>query len=190
MDKEIAIIDSNVLCALGLKTILESLIPTASIRRFATFAEMEACGAERYAHYFVAEQIYFEHAAFFLPRKPKTIIMANGDRQKPPAGIPVLNVAQPEDMLIQQIVELHRHGQDYHHHASNAPSGTLTAREAEVLVLLAKGCINKEIADRLNISQTTVITHRKKIIEKLGIRSVSGLTVYAVMHGYIEAGSI
>ena len=57
-------------------------------------------------------------------------------------------------------------------------------------MLLANGCINKERADRLNISQSTVITHRKKIIEKLGIRSVSGLAVYAVMHGYIEAGSI
>lgn len=190
MNKEIAIIDSNVLCSLGLKTILGSLIPTASIRRFGTFAEMESSGADRYAHYFVAEQTYFEHAAFFLPRKPKTIIVANGDRQKAQAGIPVLNVAQPEEMLIKQIVELHRHGQGYHHHTSNAPGKALTAREAEVLVLLAKGCINKEIAGKLNISQTTVITHRKKIIEKLGIKSLSGLAVYAVMHGYIEAGSI
>ena len=49
---------------------------------------------------------------------------------------------------------------------------------------------NKEIADKLNISLTTVITHRKNITEKLGIKSVSGLTIYAVMNGYIEADRI
>lgn len=60
----------------------------------------------------------------------------------------------------------------------------------EVLVLITKGLINKEIADKLNISLTTVISHRKNITEKLGIKSVSGLAIYAVMRGYIEADSI
>ena len=60
----------------------------------------------------------------------------------------------------------------------------------EVLVLLVKGLINKQIADKLNISLTTVISHRKNIVEKLGIRSLSGLTIYAVMHGYVEADSV
>ena len=66
----------------------------------------------------------------------------------------------------------------------------LSSREIEVLVLITKGLINKEIADKLNISLTTVITHRKNITEKLGIKSVSGLTIYAVMNGYIEADRI
>jgi len=57
-------------------------------------------------------------------------------------------------------------------------------------VLITKGLINKEIADKLNISLTTVISHRKNITEKLGIKSVSGLTIYAVMHGYVEADRI
>ena len=59
-----------------------------------------------------------------------------------------------------------------------------------VIRQLTKGLINKEIADKLNISLTTVISHRKNITEKLGIKSVSGLTVYAVMNGYIEADRI
>lgn len=59
-----------------------------------------------------------------------------------------------------------------------------------MLVLLVKGLINKQIADKLNISLTTVISHRKNIVEKLGIRSLSGLTIYAVMHGYVEADSV
>ena len=60
----------------------------------------------------------------------------------------------------------------------------------EVITLIAKGLINKEIADKLHISLTTVISHRKNITEKLGIKSVSGLTIYAVMHGYIEVDEI
>ena len=66
----------------------------------------------------------------------------------------------------------------------------LSMREIEVLSLVARGFINKEIADKLNISLATVITHRKNITEKLGIKTVSGLTIYAVMCGYVEADSI
>ena len=75
------------------------------------------------------------------------------------------------------------------HAANGADDHDLSAREIEVLVLITKGLIN-EIADKLNISLTTVITHRKNIVEKLGIKSVSGLTIYAVMHGYIDADGI
>ena len=59
-----------------------------------------------------------------------------------------------------------------------------------VLTFIVRGYINKEIADKLNISLTTVISHRKNIMEKLNIRSISGLTIYAVMNGFIEAESI
>ena len=67
---------------------------------------------------------------------------------------------------------------------------TLSQREKEIITCVVKGMTNKEIADKLNISLTTVITHRKNIVEKLGIKSVSGLTIYAVMHGYIDADRI
>jgi DNA-binding NarL/FixJ family response regulator len=59
-----------------------------------------------------------------------------------------------------------------------------------VLSLIAQGFINKEIADKLNISQTTVVTHRQNITYKLGIKSVSALTIYAVMHGYVDINKI
>lgn len=66
----------------------------------------------------------------------------------------------------------------------------LSLREIEVLQLLVKGLTNKEIADKLNISLTTVITHRKNIQEKTGIKSLSGFTVYAVFNGYIDINEI
>lgn len=62
----------------------------------------------------------------------------------------------------------------------------LSKREQEVLGLLAQGLMNKEIADRLDISLTTVISHRKHLSEKLGIHSLAGLTVYAYTHGFLD----
>ncbi|PID93256.1 MAG: hypothetical protein CSA95_08355 [Bacteroidetes bacterium] len=56
----------------------------------------------------------------------------------------------------------------------------LTERELEVLIAITKGLSNKEIADELNISIHTVISHRKNISEKTGIKSISGLTIYAI----------
>ena len=56
--------------------------------------------------------------------------------------------------------------------------------------LIVQGYINKEIADKLNIGLTTVITHRKNIMDKLGLKSVSALTIYAVMNGYVDIHKI
>ncbi len=59
---------------------------------------------------------------------------------------------------------------------------SLTAREKDVLRLLLQGYSNKEVADKLVISAHTAIAHRKNIIEKTGIRSLSGLAVYALLN--------
>ena len=61
----------------------------------------------------------------------------------------------------------------------------LSERETDVLILLTKGLSNKEIADKLNISVHTVISHRKNIIEKTGIKSLPGLTIYAITNNVI-----
>jgi DNA-binding NarL/FixJ family response regulator len=66
-------------------------------------------------------------------------------------------------------------------------SHDLSERERDVLVLVARGLTNKEIASQLNISPHTVISHRKNIVHKTGIRSVAGLTVYAVLNKLIDS---
>jgi DNA-binding NarL/FixJ family response regulator len=75
-------------------------------------------------------------------------------------------------------------------HNQLAQNETLSEREIEVLKLLVNGNANKEIADKLNISINTVITHRKNISQKTGIKSVSGLTIYAVVNNYISVDTM
>lgn len=176
---------------MGLQRLLESIIPAAGVRCFGSFGQLVADTPDMYAHYFVAAQVYFEHTAFFLERRPKSIVLAGGEGLPQLAGIAILNTQLDEPRLVKSILQLHQYG--HPHQGVPKPADEahdLTPREIEVLQLLVRGLIHKEIADRLHISLTTVISHRKNIAEKLGIKSLSGLTVYAVMRGYVEADSL
>lgn len=68
----------------------------------------------------------------------------------------------------------------------NCEPTPLTTREIEIVRLIAKGLIAKEIASELNLSVHTVYTHRKKIMKKLAIGSSSELVLYAVNQGILE----
>jgi len=191
---EFAIVHANTLTGIGLQTILQEIMPSVIVRIFRSFGELTDDTPDMYAHYFVSSQIYFEHTEFILQRKPRAIVLTNGDNQPQLSAVPTLNIYQDEKALAKSILMMHSKGHHGMKHSST-PTGTetvhdLSAREIEVLVLITRGFINKEIADRLNISLTTVISHRKNITEKLGIKSVSGLTIYAVMNGYVKADSI
>ena len=74
--------------------------------------------------------------------------------------------------------------------SSKGDGGELSAREKEILVSVAKGKLNKEIADEFNISVYTVMTHRKNITRKTGIKTVAGLTVYAMLNNLIDPSSL
>ncbi|MDR0977290.1 MAG: helix-turn-helix transcriptional regulator [Prevotellaceae bacterium] len=195
---QIAIVDSNTLSSMGLESLLEEIIPEFTIRTFRSFEALTDDTPDAYAHYFVATQIYFEHTAFFLARPHKTIVLTSGS-QPQLSGLLTLDVNQDGKALAKNILNLHRMGHKGGHPGKH-PAGMMTAcangqhdlssREIEVLQLVVRGFISKEIADRLNISLTTVISHRKNITEKLGIKSVAGLAVYAVMRGYIEVDMI
>ncbi len=69
---------------------------------------------------------------------------------------------------------------------SSRKSGDLTAREAEVLQLIAEGFSNKQIAAELCISIKTVEKHRQQVMNKLNIHDVAGLTRYAISKGVVE----
>ena len=192
---KVAIVDANTLAVLGLKQILQNVMPIMTVDTFGSFSELESGQPDQYAHYFVAMDIVVTHRSFFLERQRKTIVLTlslNDTSQLHDFHSFCIN--QPEPQLIRQLLTLQQYA---HHGGRNLPpmpnilqKNILTDREIEVMSLIAQGLINKEIADRLHIGLSTVITHRKNIMDKLGMKSVSALTIYAVMHGYVDINKI
>ena len=78
----------------------------------------------------------------------------------------------------------------YKRQLSEAWKGSLADVDDGIVMILgsgiAGGLINKQVADRLGIGLTTVISHRRNIMEKLGIRTAAGLVVYALAAGYVD----
>lgn len=94
-----------------------------------------------------------------------------------------INIYDKAEQIYQKIrasIEEHNSQKD------TVESNELSERETEILVLAASGLKNKEIAEKLNISVNTVISHRKNISQKTGIKSVAGLTVYALYNNLID----
>jgi DNA-binding CsgD family transcriptional regulator len=66
------------------------------------------------------------------------------------------------------------------------PQELLTAREKEILPLLVEGLTSAEIAERLFVSESTVISHRKNILHKLNLKNTSALVKYAIENGLLN----
>ena len=192
---QLAIVESNTLAMMGLKQLLETAMPFANIKPFSTLGEFKANFPEQFMHYFVSMQIVLSDRSYFLDKKHKTIVLTpSNDPMTQLRDFHCLCVNVSEGMLIKELMNLqkigHPHGEYLPKPESTTTEKLLTDREIEVLALVAQGKINKEIAEQLCIGLTTVITHRKNIQEKLGIKSVSALTIYAVMHGYVDINRI
>ncbi|MCR4601943.1 MAG: LuxR C-terminal-related transcriptional regulator [Prevotella sp.] len=190
----ISVIDPNTLAALGLKQLLQTLVPVIEIDVYGSFSEFTANHPEQYVHYFASMNIVLENRDFFLGYRHKTIVitMSKDMTQLPEFHSVCVNV--PEHELVRSLLMLMQHAHGNGNHLPPMPRNqeqpVLSNREAEVMALIVKGYINKEIADMLHIGLATVITHRKNIMEKLGVKSVSALTIYAVMHGFVDINQI
>ncbi len=95
----------------------------------------------------------------------------------------IITINEKSDKLLNKIENLLNTHQKEN---SQTQQESLSDREIDVLKLLVGGKANKEIADLLNISIHTVISHRKNISQKTGIKSVAGLTIYAVVNNIIS----
>lgn len=189
----IAIIDSNRLSAMGLQQILQNITPGVELVAYTSFEEFVMEQEQDYMHYFVSSGIYFEHATYFQQQAHRSIVLVHSDNYPRIAGLLTLNVCQDEAGLTRSLLQLYSHG---HGAASHRPhphttikreanDTLLTPREIEVAILLAKGHINKEVANILHISLTTVICHRKNIMDKLQARSLADIIVYVVRQAFV-----
>lgn len=190
---KIAIVDPNTLAAIGLKGVLQNVMPIMTVDSFGTFAELEMNHPEEYVHFFVAMTIVLDNRDFFLNYRRRTIVLTTSVESMMD-GFHCLCINVPEKQLIRSLLSLQ---QSAHAHGRNLPpmpkvlqQKVLSDREIEVMNLIVQGFINKEIAEQLNIALSTVVTHRRNIMDKLGLKSVSALTIYAVTHGYVDISKI
>ena len=192
---KIAVVDANTLASIGMKQLLQNVMPIMTVDTFGSVAELEANHPDSYAHYFVSTDIVLSNRLFFSKRQRKTIVLTLSLTDSSTlTGFHALCINQPERMLIHDLLQLQQYA---HGDGRNLPplpkalsQKVLTDREIEVMSLIVQGLINKERAERLHIGLATVVTHRKNIMDKLGFKSVSALTIYAVMHGYVDINNI
>lgn len=192
-NKHIAIILADTLQSAGLQSLLTDYFPPVEICCFPTFNDFSAAANDVFDYYFIQPHTFALNTDFFLPRRGKTILLIDDTEKSAPfSSQNHIAVRSPQETLIEQLQTL------FTADAANAASGQpseggnkeLSSRETDVLQLIVKGITNKEIADKLNISLNTVLTHRKNITAKLGIKTVSGLTFYAIMNGFISGDEI
>lgn len=96
----------------------------------------------------------------------------------------VLDIYDDGDLMTKKLIKTIESGK--HSEESGTDSVDLSDREKEILTAVAKGMTNKEIADKYNISTHTVVSHRKNITRKTGVKTVSGLTLYSVFNNLLS----
>lgn len=180
-----AILSTNALVGLGLKSLLERILPSVEVVLFSSIeALLEEERHEHFFHYFIDSELVEREPARLHDKLHRTIRLTQGEEV---AGHH-LDIRQSEAEIVREVMRIRHFGHPAEGHGAPRPKPEkqLTPREIEVLRLLTRGLINKEIADRMGVSLTTVISHRRNLTRKLGIRTASALTIYAMMNGYID----
>ncbi len=201
----IAIIEPKYLIALGLKSLLNDMVPFAEVLICSSFDELQKelknAGKPKIVHYFVSSDIVFTHSEFFSKCKDSTIVLLHNldiVEKLTTSQFRFVNINTGEGELVKALLEVHGKGHKDQRHTAHPSHGQgttikeniLSEREQDVLKLVAQGYLNKQIAHLLGISITTVITHRRNITEKLGLKSVASLAIYAVVNGLVDYSSI
>ena len=187
--RQIAIILSDTLQSIGLQSLLTDYFPPVEVRWFPTFEAFNMTdGSDTFDFYFTTPEVMVINSDFFLPRRIKTVVLTHGENCAGCSSTNHLSIRASEEVVIEQLQQIL--AIDSSSGLSGDTNKDLSMREIDVLQLIVKGITNKEIADKLNISLNTVLTHRKNITSKLGIKTVSGLTFYAIMNGIISGDEI
>lgn len=189
MNRAIIIIHTSEIVRTGLAAILENKF-TARIFCLSHISELEQARFYPLDEVvFLLEPTYNDFDSLFPVRvktSKQTIIgITEKQHKKNPAFFDSLfSIYEPPDKLLELINNF------FSKNIHDDSNDELTGREKEILRLIALGYTNKNIADKLFISAHTVISHRKNITEKLGIKSIPGLTVYAIIQNIVSASDI
>lgn len=167
------IVDTDTLRAIGLRAMLERF---GGLEPIITTDPTTLCPLDDSTLFFVTPEAFASMPMFYVPRRQQVVLIMDSTDSPLPVLPPHISENELEERLENILGTLKVQGRTV----------ALTDRERQVLALAARGLINKEIADRLEISLNTVLTHRKNISAKLGIKSVAALSVYAMMNGLVD----
>ena len=195
MRPHMVIIMENTLSAMALRMLLMDIVgDNIDVVCYTSFEEFKSAESGMVPHFFVSADVVFRNSTFFRDIARRTIVITEGDAPTfTQSGFHTIDAKASEQNIARQILNIHSAGHrgGHPHQVAITESQTvLSQREQEVLALLVKGYINKEVADKLNISLATVIFHRNNICDKLQTRSIGKLTIHAVLSGLIDINDI
>lgn len=190
----IAIIDRNTLGATALRNILWNTFSNVEVHLYNSMDSFIRDSNRHFIHFFIESDILFKHIDEFITLRKQTTVLSMGrNRRFAEEGFNILDISMSEAEITDRLlhIQLISRFEDPQEIKRNKAIGeALSSREKEVLKLMIKGLINKEIAQQLEISVTTVIFHRNNICEKLQTRSIGKLTIFAVLSGIIDINEI
>lgn len=175
--RKIAIVGFNTLEAAGIREMLSTVPECVAI----TMRDATDKNIEKADGYVVSAEAFAEAPELFMSKSSRVCIVQHTMGAQPREEVRPMRVSS-EDSYEELADKLARFAEGID---AGAASTELSNREKDVLRELASGKTNKEIAESLFISINTVITHRKNISAKLGVKSASGLSLYALMNGII-----
>ena len=166
--------------------ILLSRIPGAKIiREFSSADTFQQYASRKDIDFLIISQSVFDQSdAVFIshPGLLERTILLKSDPSIPTEVQNSIHISEDKERITAQIKAL----MDQHASSlSRSGSSELSQREKTIVKQVSLGLTNKQIAEELFLSTHTVTTHRKNISSKLGIKSVSGLTVYAIVNNII-----
>ena len=169
----------------GMVSLLGRIPYVRTIREFSDANSFQQYVKRQGLDFLVITESLFELSAPLFDSRPdlleKTILLKNGPDGKTEIHNSI-NLSDGKEQIeakIRKLTELHAHS------IPGAYVDDLSQREKTIVRQVSLGLTNKQIAETLFLSTHTVITHRKNISSKLGIKSVSGLTVYAIVNNII-----
>ena len=169
----------------GLISLLSRIQGVRIIREFATADTFQQYVKRQDIDFLVISQSVFDQSSAVFVSHPGLLertILLKEESVSPLEVYNSIHLSEGKEMIIGKIKRL----MDLHSSSlSTSSSSELTQREKTIVRHVSLGLTNKQIAEELFLSTHTVTTHRKNISSKLGIKSVSGLTVYAIVNNII-----
>ena len=156
------------------------------------FPECEVIRGERWREadgFIVSATALAADASFFMPRLSRIMLFTSAPPQSR-ESLPVLSPLADEQTVVDSITRLMTVTREdtpvaMPQHPGRQPYHGLTPREIDVIKLTVEGKTVKQIAAQLSISVNTVLTHRKNITDKLGVRGAPALVYYAMSHNIV-----